>query len=381
MKTDVLRICSVVALATFSLAASGADSAGDTNARADAAASLGGALAEAWKKEVDWGPFTFTAGPQEGGDFGAILKGDGATAVKWLNSAPPSAEQLRSGDSMWMRYGVLEFSVDANWSSATDAKNHSSISLKPQVTFTNLSGAVWQDEISKTVSDEVCAPAAEQATALMTGVAVTSPEMLALIQRYELDKKSRDELLGLFQGRKCNVITGHPPRQRIAIGLYPDIRYRLGKFEEGGTIYDADQLILGGGARVFFPSATRQPFFREAPRLSVGYYTVEEDEDSTIPLPEDVREDFLQVDGRVLLRVPFFGHEVSASPLHLDLEVTATKATSGGGDWDTLWKAQLSVQSEGEFLPALTYRAGKEHGLEYDKQVILGFLWQLATSK
>src|SRR5262245_46532912 len=94
-------------------------------------------------QDIKAGPFTITAGPQEDGGFGAILTGSGSSDISWLNSAPPSAAQFASGKWMVLRYGTLEFSADANWSSLAGALNQTSVSVKPQVSFSFLSGSKW----------------------------------------------------------------------------------------------------------------------------------------------------------------------------------------------------------------------------------------------
>lgn len=333
-------------------------------------------------RDIKAGPFTVTMGPQENGGVGAILSGSGSTDIPWLNSATPSAGKFASGDSMLLRYGTLEFAADANWSSKQGALNQTSISLKPSVSFAFFGGARWSEGFGKVVENEKCELIAAQFEHKTTGAALASGQA-ERIAALGLDKLDEAALLGQFvsldQG-KCQTLKGaRPPRQHLVFGLYPDVRYRVGRFEQDDTVYDANQLIYGGGARLFFPSATTLPFFREAPRISAGYYTVHEAGDSDIPLPEDIKQDFLQLDARLLLRVPFFGYSVGTSPIHLDVSSSATKATRGGGDWKMLWKGQLSFDSGGQFSPAITYQSGKEQGLEYDKQLILGFMWNLVN--
>lgn len=326
------------------------------------------ARAESLSREITIGPFTITAGPQEDGGFGAILSGEGTKDWRWLNSKPPTADDFAAERSFVRRYGHFEFSADAAWSSKQRAKNQTSLSIKPQVTFGWYDGGRWKDEVAWRSGDESCVLAGLEFSRRAEET-VLLPEQTSAIERLKIHEMDDAQLLDFFtRNRACGVIgAARPPIQHLALGIYPDVRYRFGKFEEGGTVYDANQLVVGGGARIYFPSMTRSRWFREAPRISVGYYTVQDTEGSDIPVPDDITEDFIDIEARVLLNLP----------LNTRLDIAPSASKVSGGDWEVLWEAQLSLESDGEFEPAITYRSGVGQGFEFDKQLILGFLWKL----
>ena len=160
------------------------------------------------------------------------------------------------------------------------------------------------------------------------------------------------------------------------------MQYRFGELEIAGERFNANQLITGLAARLFVPGTSDSAWFREWPRISAGYYTVSESEDSTIPLPEGIEEDHIKVAGKIAMNVPFFGTSLAKSPLRLDIEATASRATSGDDDdWHVLRQFQLYYDTGDTILPAITYRSGTDLGIVYDKQVILGLLWMFAAPK
>ena len=64
--------------------------------------------------------------------------------------------------------------------------------------------------------------------------------------------------------------------------------------------------------------------------------------------------------------------------MHIDID--ADKPTEGADKkWQALYSAQLVYETSGQIKPVLSYRAGKEQGLDYDKQLILGLLWDFVS--
>lgn len=324
-------------------------------------------------EELQLGPLKLTFGPQESGHFGAVLTGDATRPVEALNFVPPQEEQRRPFTA---RYGAIEFNVDAGWSSASDALNQTTLALKPSVTFVWLDGAKPPEALGaelKRTCDEIGAQAAR---AFDRSLAETdaAAKAAALADFKRLSQSSID--LG------CQRRRGEPPSSKWAVGFYPDILYRFGEYEVEGERVRANQLITGIAARLFVPGTSKSEWFREWPRLSFGYYDVSEVEDPTLPLPEGIEEDLIKASGKISMRLPMLGgSSVATSPLHLDIEASASRATSGPeDDWHVRRQLQLSYDTGDKILPALTYRSGSDVGLEYDKQVILGLLWLFAET-
>ena len=319
-------------------------------------------------QELELGPLKLTVGPQEGGDFGAILTGNATRAVPALNHVP-SHERQKS--PFTARYGAIEFNLDAGWSSAADALNQTTLGFKPSVTFVWLDGSKPPQPLSaelQNTCDELGRQAARAFDTSMTA-ADAAAKAAALEEFHRLQRSS--------QSLGCQKRRGEPPSSQWAVSFYPDVMYRFGEFQVEGERFRANQLITGLAGRVFVPGTSNSDWFREWPRVSAGYYTVSETEDSDIPLPEGIEEDQIKVSGKIALRLPLFGSaSLATSPLHLDIEATSSRATSGADrDWHVVRQFQLSYDTGDKILPALTYRSGSDVGLQYDKQVILGLLW------
>jgi hypothetical protein len=328
-------------------------------------------LATLLSQDLELGPLKLTFGPQESGDFGAVLNGNATRAVPSLNYVPPPAQQ---NSPFTARYGAIEFNVDAGWNSASDALNQTTLAVRPSVTFVWLDGAKAPVPLSPELQ-QTCRDLSQQGQRAIERSLVdpsVKAEADAEIARVNAARKE----LG------CEGRVGEPPSSQWAVAVYPDVQYRFGEFEINGERFNANQLITGLAARLFVPGTSDSAWFREWPRLSLGYYTVSDSEDSTIPLPESIDEDHIRTSARIAMNVPFFGTSLAKSPLRLDIEATASRATSGeDDDWQVLRQFQLYYDTGDTILPALTYRSGTDLGIVYDKQVILGLLWMFAAPK
>lgn len=316
-------------------------------------------------RDLELGPLKLTFGPQEGGDFGAALSGNATRPVSSLNYVPPAAQQHAPFTA---RYGAIEFNLDAGWSSAADALNQTTLAVRPSVTFVWLDGAKAPVPLTAEL-ERTCRDLAEQGQRALQR-SIEDPNAKA-----EADA----EIVRLQAARKqlgCAGRVGEPPSSQWAVSFYPDVQYRFGELELNGERFEANQLITGLAARLFVPGTSGSEWFREWPRLSVGYYAVSESEDSTIPVPEGIEEDHIKAVGKIAMNVPFVGASLANSPLRLDIEASASRATSGDDDdWQVLRQFQLYYDTGDTILPAITYRSGSDLGIVYDKQVILGLLW------
>jgi hypothetical protein len=325
----------------------------------------------ALSQDLELGPLRLTFGPQESGDFGAVVTGNATRPVSSLNYVPPAAQQ---NAPFTARYGAIEFNVDAGWSSAADALNQTTLAVRPSVTFVWLDGAKARVPLTPEL-EQTCRDLSQQAErALERSLADPNAraEADAEIARVQAARKE----LG------CEGRVGEPPSSQWAVSFYPDVQYRFGELDINGERFKANQLITGLAARLFVPGTSDSAWFREWPRLSLGYYTVSESEDSTIPLPEGFEEDHIKAAAKIAMNVPFFGTPLAKSPLHLDIEAAGSRATSGDDDdWHVLRQFQLYYDTGDTILPALTYRSGTDLGIVYDKQVILGLLWMFTSSR
>jgi hypothetical protein len=281
-------------------------------------------------------PFDFAFGPQEDGTFGAILKG---STFKSLRRSAPTQQ---TGQLLSLFAGV---EVDGSWNSAASARNNASIALRPSLALQKLS--------PRRLPDGTPAPA-------------TSGPWLH---------------------------------------IYLDVRQRFGDFA-GDSVQARriNQLILGGAVQLRWVgfakwySATAD-IGREdnPPTLTVGYHTVQKNVPAEETLPADMTASALQVKlhSRITLPIctqeerevepdpndPFETSEiVYTCPWGLLAEGIATRLSNNGAVHFRIDVA-LFYDTGGSFSPVVRYRSGEEHGLQYDKQFLIGLLWQLPIGR
>lgn len=155
--------------------------------------------------------------------------------------------------------------------------------------------------------------------------------------------------------------------------LYPDLQYRVGNIEQGGKTYNANQTIYGGGVRLFYPATIGQ-FWAASPYVSASYVGINSSEDNDLPVPDDVHDKYLTVDGQVAVYVPFT-EKLSCHAWTAQAKLTGSHPTSGGGGWEVARSYELLMQVGTSLKPALTYKTGTDKGLDYDRQLLLGVVW------
>ncbi|HKI02978.1 MAG TPA: hypothetical protein VKK31_13465 [Thermoanaerobaculia bacterium] len=305
-------------------------------AQATPPVSTNGAPASAESAQAsDKSPFDFTFGPQENGNFGTTLKGSKFYSLS--NIGPNSAAATRK----LLVSPFIGVSVDAGWNSASDAANNASFSVRPS--------------------------------------------------------------LGLSSVREGK--SGEPPRMVGPwLHAYVDLRERYGNFkQEDSTVQRINQTMGGLGVEFRYSGfdeqfnlSSRTGKIDEPPRLSLTYYTVRGTSVEEAALPDELKADVIQLDLKASLTIPrlqctvkivqssddeeeVFGPGKSIScPWSFSVDLLGTKPTSGTQrKGEVLYDLALSYDVEGSIKPVLHYRSGKEHGLEYDRQLILGILMKL----
>ncbi|HEY0303642.1 MAG TPA: hypothetical protein VGC44_01660, partial [Longimicrobiales bacterium] len=283
-------------------------------------------------------PFDVAFGPQEDGTFGAIVKG---STFKSLRRTPASQQ---SGQLLSLFAGV---EVDGSWNSATDARNNASIAVRPSLALQKITPV----------------KASDSAAALPT----TSGPWLH---------------------------------------VYFDVRQRFGDFPQtGAEARRVNQLILGGALQLRWVGFAKW-YSRAAdigrednpPTLTVGYYSVQKNNPADELLPDDFTADALQakLSSKITLPIctkqertaeadpndPFDRAEtVYSCPWGFVGELLATRSNGAGEPFDFRVDVGLFYDTGGDFSPVLRYRSGEEHGLQYDKQFLVGLLWQLPLGR
>lgn len=277
-------------------------------------------------KKVSKSPLDLSLGMQENNALGAILKGDGLlTSQKaWLDQGNANHVSIS---------GFVSYLVDASWNTAEDAKNNASVSLKPTLA-------------------------------------------LNIVRRS--DRPEVGPGLDPF---------GYPY-------LFLDLRQRYGEFEtEGSAVEDVNQTILGIGLGYRFKileanyirvaNATKRTY--EQPRFEVTWHTVEDSSEAEASLPDGLVAD--QIRARLSGDIPLYHPSLcpnkdgkTSCRWVLFADVSGTRATEGNDRaWETLYDIGLKYDLlDGNIKPVIHYKSGTEHGLQYDRQVLVGAILELA---
>jgi hypothetical protein len=310
--------------------------------------------ADSSQHQYTLGPIKLSFGPESDGYFGAVLKGDKSLFFANFKGLPDPKNAPDKDTHQFFSYGSADLTLDAGWSSAPAANNNATVSIKPAVT----AGVVK-------VSPHAPLPltAAEQAVCDK----LSDDFAAALVAK---DNVKIKEISGEFLKDKCNVLKD-PYTDLAALSFYPSFEYRFGHFSQNGQQYQANQAIVGGGARLLFPWELNS-WLASWPFISATYYHVKDNSGSTIPVPDSIKADYISTEAKFDLYLPVtIGKQSKA--LQLVVDFTESKATTGSDkQWHSLSNIQLLANLGSNWKPALTYREGKDRGLSYDKQVILG---------
>lgn len=296
-------------------------------------------------------PLDFSFGPQEGGHLGALLKGDRFYTLSRISadSWDPARRALLSP------FAGME--VDAGWSSEPDALNNASLSFKPAFGLSRIGRRVIE-----------------------------------------------------------NPITQEPDTVPTTAGPwlygYADLRQRWGRIRaaEGGAPEAVNQTMLGGGAELRWVGFNRayadllgslgldtgredQP-----PWLGLTYYTVQTTYTEAAELPDGILADALQATLRFDATLPLLctgeaaappaarddpfadvAGTVRTCPFGVTGELTRTWPRGAGGE--LFRDVGIYMNTGSNLKPVLRFRSGEEHGLSYDRQLLLGILWSLSSNE
>jgi len=299
------------------------------------------------KGSDDKSPWDFTFGPTEDGNFGTALKGGKYYPLRRTTlSEQEKVKQSTTPFQLASPYLGLE--VDGAWTSKPDALNNLSFSVKPSVA---LQRVFFKDS--------------------------------QLLGR--TPKTNGPWLFGFIDGRQ-----------------------RFGHFKEGEpeTVKEINQTILGAGIEMRlvtvppkYANSTlgkRTNVLEQPPSISVTYYTVRNGGRDDGTVPEELTVDTVQAKARAAFTIPFQCRSTAGAatttddifddqpivnikcPWKLDLGYTASLPTEGENtDLQHFGDFALIYETGGAMKPVIRLRTGKEHGLEYDRQIIVGVLWNL----
>jgi len=299
------------------------------------------------------GPLTLSVGPTDKGGLGASLKGGDSLDFEILNKCSPSPAD---GGYVMKPVGRVTYDLDASASSRSDALNASSLTIRPMLSMNFLFAPVRPGGPVTFLP----VPAGEKDTP------PTGADILAA-------------------GPAPFVFS----RPVAALSIFGELRQRYGEVDAGAQgVIRANQFIYGGGLEAAWTGAYRfgsgspspsalYGLFRDPPRIRVGYYSATDVNDNMAPVPEDLMADYLTVGGDLHIALPWFTAPLYKSPLLLNYEYKGSKPTTGDSGYSSYHNLQLAYVLKGDLKPVVTYKTGKEQGLDYDKQVILGILIEL----
>jgi hypothetical protein len=189
--------------------------------------------------------------------------------------------------------------------------------------------------------------------------------------------------------QKIQQAGGGPMSHGAWFFAHLDFRQRKGDFkdETSGRVESVNQTILGAGIEfkltslyeAYRKAANKTGYFNDYPRLDIGYYGVAHTSEPGNKLPDGIVAHHVQVALRGDFRIPAcwkMEGEKKVCPLVLQADYAGSRPTEGAQrTWESLGTVTLQYDTGTEIKPAITYRSGKEQGLQYDRQLIFGLLW------
>jgi len=174
-----------------------------------------------------------------------------------------------------------------------------------------------------------------------------------------------------------------------------DFRQRRGdiKDETSGRVESVNQTILGAGVEfkltslyeAYRKAANKTGFFNDYPRIDIDYLGVAHNSEPGSDLPDGIVVHHVQVALHGDFRFPACWKQEGGNtvcPLVLQADYTGSRPTEGPErKWESLGTATLRYDTGTEIDLAITYRSGKEQGLQYDRQLIFGLLWGFGRSR
>lgn len=286
-------------------------------------------LLAAQEKSGNDNPFKFAFGFKEKGGFGASLKGD--------------ENHLFGGGPRHARFFVT--TVDAHWDSAKSSPDQAVISVKPGIVFWGPNATFFYDVALtldaaqragqfKTTSGEI-----ENVNQTLGGVTVIwIPRFFAKLVEKDLPVIPKDAPV-----HECHFVGNCTPEQ---------------------LKQEAEML------KEF--QANKQRTVESPANVTLTYYKAVNESSAVAVLPEGIEAD------KIILRSSGDLGFGTGNKWRFLFDASLTKPTSGD-DRDVQDKIDLAIGVRmNKFTPVLRYVNGKEGGFKYDRQVLLGLLWQLS---
>jgi len=313
---------------------------------------------EKLKQELSFGPFRLAVGPTEEGAFGTSFVGSGS---KTLLAISGDDAAVFFDPSHLSTTAAFDYAVDAGWTTDEDNPNNASVSLKPKLQL------LWtKGRLKRTAGEDPWAK-------LRSFVADEKELLKACMEAFNAGSE--------IDIKQCRLDTMPAPQPRAYIDVFGDLRYRYGSIDQAGAVVRVNQAIVGGGIGVVAFTPSSWEFVDQWPVLTVGYYTVQDTDSNAAAIPDEIEADYVKVG--LSTKIGFGPKTLQGDAgrdrmFKLYFDVDGGVATDGPDkDWEALYKAQLVYRMEGSFKPAVTFREGKEQGLDYDKELIIGFLMEL----
>lgn len=292
--------------------------------------------------------FTLSAGPATNGGFGAVLSGD--DRKQWMQLLGKGAAQDTTNGVKLPAIPYLGFSTNDTWNTRPGSLNQAMIELQP-----GLDGAIFYGKWSKQPLPK-------------------GPISCKTEHGVQICRDRNGKLIAPLSA----------PKPVLGYGLYGDLKYRYGTFKENGSPAHVNQLLGGAGLYLVLQRGLDQPWLYIWPRLSLTYYSAITTSSpvTAADLPAGIKANYLQLtfrSGASFGPRGKWGAPAGRRPFRLAITYAGSEPTSGASKaWENLWTIQLSTDAfSTNFKPGITFQSGKNGGLTYNKQVLIGFVYNL----
>lgn len=279
--------------------------------------------------KIETGSLDFSAGVQDDGAIGVLLRGTEGGEIGWFTSPAGKASADRVGESDSRSLGLYQWLVDAGWQSGSVGSDVSRISLQASI------GRVY-GTVVETTSRKGC------------------DEKVQVVPLLEPPPPPKHCRFGL--------------RDDFLIQAFVDASHRVGGEPDVVTRSRVKQTSFGIGLSLWYLDLSH-PLLVRYPKLSLAYAHTTSGQGT----PSNDKDRVL-LEAGTRLRVPSLAD--FDKPTRVSVDLGYSWSHDLGDTPDEAEAGLVTVQAlydlDGPVTPTLVYRAGRESGFEYDKQLFLG---------
>lgn len=289
-------------------------------------------------------PITFSFGPQEGGGFGAVVKGSQYYPFRPFITGNATEGSVVTPDRIqrFTKSAYLYLSPEVNWSTEAGAINQYSLSARPSFQLGYLAAQTVGPDGIPTLNQSTVWPA-------------EAPffEVYLDVRRQSATKAASDDATTTL------AVEAATPEEAVdatfyGVGLGIAVPYIARAIEKANSPAD--------------PGAF--------PMLRVTYYKSDGASAANSTIASGIKAD--QINASLTFSLPL--PTMSGVEPRFDFDGSLSRATTGDDrEWKDLVKAAILFKiGDSQFKPVISYTSGQKLGFQYDRQLLMGLAFDFA---